>query len=78
MKTIFRQYRLGRKRWRKLLLHLERGTREAKRVTGLSRGEYQRKIKDLEGILAGSLNVIRRRGGRGPVRWPRLASRRLS
>jgi hypothetical protein len=68
---MYRTYRMGRKRWQKVLDNLRGNVNKANRVDGISRREYQQKIKHLESVLAALVNVIQHRGNRGPARWPR-------
>jgi hypothetical protein len=68
---MYRTYRMGRKRWKNLLENLRSNVNKAIRVDGISRSEYQQKLKSLEHVLGALLNVIQHRGNRGPARWPR-------
>lgn len=69
-RTYYPTYRMGRKRWVKLLGDLQSILKRAKRLKGASRCEYQQKINTVENALAALLNVIQHRGNHAPARWP--------
>jgi hypothetical protein len=76
MDPAYRVYRMGRKRWVRLLGNLQRILKSARRVDRTGRRGYQQQIKNVETAIAALLNIIQHRGNRGPARWPREGKQR--